>query len=371
MRFRSFFSIMLTALALPATLLGDVDCADVQVATVACHAEAPCGDEVLLVDTRSLPDCTSDAVRARRISVRRLEDGCWRSADLLAVAAEGEPRQTVVWVHGNRFSAEDAREYGLRCYRNFSRWRSSDLPLRFVIWSWPSDRITGPLRDAREKAHRANAEGTNVAWAMRQLRPTNPWGLIGYSYGGRVSTSALNELGRSNAGDSLGPARVVLFAPALNNDWLLPGRRHGAALQQVERLVVLYNPRDMVLKRYRLLDPFTKPRALGYTGIASLARLGPWRDRYAQMSVDGILGRGHGVAEYLDRAWVMRFAARTISPSHVESSDVDEELEVEELEIDAEEPIPVETLPVPVLDEEAWDAPVLDDPAPALDGEAA
>lgn len=323
-----------------------IDCAAIDCAEPTC--DATCDDEVLLIDTRRLPNCPSDSTRDRLTIVRRREAGCWTRTSFDELVGD-TARQTVVWVHGNRFSPADAREYGLRCYRQLAKRRSGDLPLRFVIWSWPSDKVVGPLRDAREKAARANAEGANVAWGVRRLAPSGPWGLIGYSYGGRVSTSALHRIARDDRAAAIGPARVILFAPALDNDWLLPGGRHGSALDQAERLVVLYNPRDLVLKRYRLLDPFRRPMALGYTGLASIARLGPWKDRYVQLRVDGRLGRGHSVREYLDRDWVMRLAARTVSPPPI----IDESLE---FALDDE--APAEELP-------ALETPLPADPAPA------
>ena len=78
--------------------------------------------------------------------------------------------------------------------------------------------------------------------------------------------------------------RAVLMAAAVDNDWLLPGHQHGLALTQVDRLLLLNNPCDNVLKRYRFLAPY-RPQALGYTGLARSRALEPHWHKIKQVRI--------------------------------------------------------------------------------------
>jgi hypothetical protein len=171
------------------------------------------------------------------------------------------------------------------------------------------------MEDARIKAVRSEAQGFYLAHLMDQVPPETPLGLVGYSYGARLGTAALHLLGGGRlVGNQLGerlhperaPISAVLLAPAVNNDWLLPGRRHGLALEQVDRMLILYNSRDIVLKRYRFLDP-SRPQALGYTGMVwTPAATG----RVTQVDVTSWLGRSHQAEDYLNTPALVRRMVR-------------------------------------------------------------
>ena len=56
------------------------------------------------------------------------------------------------------------------------------------------------------------------------------------------------------------------MAPAIERNWLLPSGYHGKATRNLDRLVLMYNHRDSVLKRYWLIDRMRSSVALGYSG---------------------------------------------------------------------------------------------------------
>src|SRR5262249_21708807 len=128
--------------------------------------------------------------------------------------------------------------------------------------------------DAREKAARTNADGYYLAWLVNAIDPSVPVNFIGYSFGARITTGALQLLGGGTlCGWSLpkpihprAPMQAIIIAAAVNNDWLAIGRPHSQALPTVDRMLALNNYCDRALKHYAAIDPCSQPQSLGYTG---------------------------------------------------------------------------------------------------------
>ena len=175
----------------------------------------------------------------------------------------------------------------MMAYRQFTVGIPASQPVRFVIWSWPSDRIHGILKDVRAKAARTNTDCKYLAWTLHQLNPQTPVSLIGFSYGARIATGALHVLaGGSLDGFALAPAtkprtpvRAVLTVAALHNYWLAEGHYHGRALEIVDSMLLVNNSCDMALKRYRFLDRSRTAAALGYMGPAG------WSPHYGKIRI--------------------------------------------------------------------------------------
>ncbi len=119
----------------------------------------------------------------------------WVKTGLGELLASDDPQvTTVVFLHGNRISHEEAFTKGWNAYRVAVR-QASERPVRFVIWSWPSEAVRGPVNDARVKAARTNPAGYFLAWLLDQLNPDVPVCLWGHSFGAHVATGALHLLG--------------------------------------------------------------------------------------------------------------------------------------------------------------------------------
>jgi len=275
----------------------------VPVAPVAAGDDAPA--EVWLISTRAAPRCTIRETPEARIGYWRLQDGCsWRRTDdEMFFRGTGEPMPVIVFVHGNRADASAAIRDGWYIYRRI-RQEASGRPFRFVLWSWPADRIRGgPRRDAQVKAGYTNVQGYYLAECLDRLEDV-PVTLVGYSFGARVITGALHLLGGGQLagrqlcrqGDSQVPPirRAVLVAAAADADWLWPGRRHGLALSQVDRMLITRNGRDPVLKWYPLMYRCGGPRAMGYAGPAGCGCL----EQIETLNVTGTVGRNHDWARY-------------------------------------------------------------------------
>jgi hypothetical protein len=273
-----------------------------------------CGpqDDFWIISTRHIDEIPCQALPSQ-VRVCHREGGCWRRSNLDAFLAGHDPAAvTVFYVHGNRYTAEEAFERGLLIHRYLRQGTKDDVPIRFVIWSWPSDPVPGLLYDVRLKAERTDVEGLYLGTVLSRLPPDALVSIVGFSFGTRVISGALHLLaGGQLEGRTLPPEYVVprmplralLLAPAFQNTWLLPGNFHELALTQVERMLVLYNSADPVLRRYRLISSNANAQALGYTGLVGLERLGPLARRVEQWDLRPEVGHSHNELRYLDSSY--------------------------------------------------------------------
>lgn len=273
------------------------------------------GDQFWMISTRHIEEISCREL-PEQAYVYRCEDGCWRrrcTADFIASHDPGAV--TVFYVHGNRYTAEFALERGWQIYQRLRAGGGPHVPLRYVIWSWPSERLPRPLNDVRTKAERTDLEGLYLGTMLSQLPPDARVSLIGYSFGTRIMSGALHLLGGGRLEGRVlppeflmarAPVRAAMMAPAFQNTWLMPGAFHSRALTQVDRMLVLYNPRDPVLRRYRLVAPGSAAQALGYTGLEGLEGLGPLARRIDQINVSDEVGRSHDEERYLVSSYFSR-----------------------------------------------------------------
>ena len=273
--------------------------------TTVCPTCVRSEDQIWIISTRRL-GCPVAIDAAPNFGVhRRLTDGSWVSSSIAEfIAADDSAIPTCFVIHGNQVDAALAVSQGMRAYQALTASLPADQPLRFVIWSWPSDRIHGILKDVRIKAARTTTEGKYLAWTLHQLNPQTPVSLVGFSYGARITTGAMHVLaGGSLNGFSLptsqsprAPLRAVLVAAALHNHWLAEGHYHGRALEVVDAMLLITNSCDSALRRYRFVDTSLSARALGYTGPAGWS---PHYDKIRQVDACRDIGKAHDWELYL------------------------------------------------------------------------
>lgn len=249
----------------------------------ACSPVAEC--TLWLVSTRGLPDCPPcGACFEPRVCRHDCRAGWVPATSDAFFASDDAGTITVVCIHGNNTPLNDSISDGLQAYRQLCP-NCGGTPVRFVIWTWPSDQVIKrrPLQDTQLKAERTSAESYYLARFLHRLRPDVPVSLVGYSFGARIITGGLHLLaGGSLDGRCVGarrndvsPAyRAVLLAAALDEHWLLPGHEHGLAMSQVDRMVVLVNPLDRVLKLYPWIAEAKGVGALGAVGERKISQLG-------------------------------------------------------------------------------------------------
>jgi hypothetical protein len=281
------------------------------VATSTASADDHCllrsNDEMWLVSTRHLGCASGASEKLPDYQVEFYEeDNGWQARSIEELlAAQDDGSLLIIYVHGNRVSFSQAFDKGWSAYQSFVRTREDDRAVRFVVWSWPSDQIRGPLRDVRSKAVRTETEGYLLGQLLARVNADQPTALIGYSFGARVVTGALHLVGGGSLScgsletdaSSFGRARVALMAAAMHNYWLNPNCYHERAASRIAKLLNFYNPCDPVLKRYGALTRCSHPRALGFTGLCS-DRLESEGVEIEQWDVSGCVGASHDEVDY-------------------------------------------------------------------------
>lgn len=274
----------------------------------------PVADQILLISTRTAGTSCNPLVLERELVCRRLAinsagQPTWRSYDWHNLfKPQARQTQTVIYVHGNRVAlGADAYE-GLAVYDSLLTTKPPHEPVRFIIWSWPSSQIPGPIKDYQVKASRTNAVAWQLAWFLDQTPCDTPLALIGYSYGARVISGTLHLLAGGRL-DRLAlprlvhperpPARVALMAAAFDADWLLPGEIHDRALSKMDDLVVVTNHLDPAMRFFHFSTRHSRADALGLAGIPHAEKLGPALRRVHYVDVTNQVGRSHVIFDYL------------------------------------------------------------------------
>jgi hypothetical protein len=282
---RTVTILMLCAglMAARATAADTVTTADVAVAdgNVFCNG-IRLGDEIVVVNVRPLcgscdPEPLRTGVRVENYAVCD-ESGRrrWQSSDLDNFLSFDPSVATVFYVHGNQMSPGDAKSQGLTLYRKLVNY-GGEQRIRFVIYSWPSAKVRGPLNDVRVKAQRTGPAGCQLAWILDQMPAETPVSLIGFSFGARVITAGLHVLGGGSVCNGMelverahpdrAPMNAVLIAAAVHAHWLGKGQHHGLAMTQVNRMFLINNCDDLALRYYHLTTTDrSRPQALGICG---------------------------------------------------------------------------------------------------------
>jgi|GEM_PF-1935349 len=292
-----------TAAAFAAAAPTEAESSTALIAAPAVPAAAADDDELWFVSSRCARCETDGTVR---LQYWRYIDGKWESRKLADLQAADPSLRTCIHVHGNRVNFCQANAGGWKFYETLTGGQTERPPMRFIIFTWPSDRIQGSSRkDVQAKAVRAECHSYYVAWLARQISPETPLSMVGYSFGTRVIGGALHLLGGGSLrGRAVGEAderpgiRVVMLAAAMDNSHFLPGQAFQCAACQIDQLLVTRNTADRAMKWYPLLykmmlRPQRGQQALGYTGVAGLHCLPCLAGRVEHRDVTCAVGNFH------------------------------------------------------------------------------
>ncbi len=312
-------------------------------------APSAMSDEILMMSTRAVGTVCDGKRLSEKLRCQRYEIGDngrphwesvhWREALQPAspmrkpaspMRKPASPMRTVVYVHGNRIAPGKDRYRGMMVYRSLVAQGRPSQPIRFIIWSWPATTILGPIKDMRLKAARTCPVGWQLAWFLDQLPEETPVSLIGYSYGARVASGALHVLGGGRLNGlqlterlhpQRPPIRVAMIAAAFDADWMLPGRYHGRAISQVEKLVLVTNHRDPMMRLFHFSVDRRKIHALGKEGGPHTQSLGKAARRIKPVDVTHEVGRSHKLVDYLAASGKMGVVWRRLIPIAEPSTD--------------------------------------------------
>ena len=156
-----------------------------------------CSDQVVIACTRNYPSVSArtldfNTFHGFQCEAHTICSGtpCFRERVCL-IEPDGF-EATWIFVHGNQIPPEEAIKRGMAVYRRVRADAPSAGPIRFVIWSWPSERNTNRLRDANIKQNRTNVESFLLGSYLAAIASDHPVRLIGYSFGARIVGGALH-----------------------------------------------------------------------------------------------------------------------------------------------------------------------------------
>jgi hypothetical protein len=231
------------------------------------------GDQLWVIDTRDF--AAGDGCGELRVGQYT---GCgYQLSSLDALRDEVAARPdlpTMVYVHGNFTDLGWSLQRGCEVYGKLFRDCPCREPVRFIIWSWKTERESGPVCDFDIKRARSVEEGERL-WSVLNQLPLQRPAVVGYSLGCQVILSAL---ARPDGGVNR-PWHVVLMAPALECDFGPRLCEHPLTAASVGQLTVLTNQRDRALKYSRLrclaidcchepVDQYSVLPLLGQGGLA-------------------------------------------------------------------------------------------------------
>ena len=269
-----------------------------------CAAKA---DDVWFVDSRAA--YVTPEGRVEMLSVEKLVDntGHWEHFGLNEFVETYDPsKPIIVMIHGNRMTQSEARQYGLA----FHRFAKKKGDYRLVIWCWPSERRHCRVRpDVQQKAIRSEQHGPFVAAFLKEIglsKPNSRVSILGFSYGARVTCSALDLLAKdkdyydSETGTTRLKIQTVLLAAAMDCNSLMPSRSYGKALDVTEKMLVHINPDDDILRYYPLLWKLCGgSQAVGKKGVAMAGISRENRRKIKTVNVSRLLGEDHAIIKSL------------------------------------------------------------------------
>lgn len=292
-------------------------------------------DQIVLLSSRAA-GCTTNADRLSnclRYSSFDVVDESgyreWRRGETSEFFAWNEPGvPTILFFHGNQVAANEAAGEGLLVYRALVRSACDERPIRFVTWSWPSEKTGGPLRDVREKAARTCPVAWQAAWVIDRLPPDLQLSLLGYSYGARIASGSAHLLAGGNLSglqldERVNPERppmpAVFIAAAMHANWLGEGQCHGLAMQQIDRLYLVNNSCDPAMRYYHLSTTNGNPQALGLCGPTCISP--DAAARIQQCNACGYVGKSHDLCRYVASRQVMGTAWEYLTGNAAVSSE--------------------------------------------------
>ncbi len=327
---RQHTAVMMIALLLSSLLL----CGVPSSASAKRHDRVRPQDEVWFLSSRGLrfPRDTSDCEVP--LKVKRYDPAAGWTKTTIAEFRNHESMEedaiVLFYFHGNRKDQSKSFSDGWMAYRRLVKQTNPDRPVKFVIFSWPSERQQGPYRDVKAKAGRVRIDAFYLGWLLSCMDSETPMSFVGHSYGAQIIVGGLHvSMGGRLCGKtvdtskmkSVSSVRVVLMSAALHNYWMKSGQKHDHAYLRINQMLNVYNPCDPILKWYPWLDRCNMPQAMGRSGVAGLRQLEDGGKRIKQINASYYIGCSHFICDYLGSRSLINKMARVIFWEPVETRD--------------------------------------------------
>lgn len=270
------------------------------------------GDEIWLVNTRGLANGISDCNLAPQLPVSRWQNGQFKAAslpELLEVSAQRPTVRNVTYIHGNFTDYNWSVRRGLEVYSHCFGQSGNRQPVRFIIWSWRSERETLLPRDYQIKSQRAVSEGSRVHSLVSQLGPQPPI-VIGYSLGAQATLSALAQPGSAEENTWT----VTLIAAALDPHFCSTLRNNQEISRRVERLVLFTNHVDPALNCSRRITRRTSSNPNPPSQYSIIPQLRGGQASLEQFEVSHEVGHHHAISRYLGSPTVSSHLRALVEP---------------------------------------------------------
>lgn len=265
------------------------------------------GDELWYISSRALakvPWC--DGPPPLRVWRHDACSGAKSPSSLMEFFAHDDPQVvTLIYVHGARVTEFRAFARLPLIYAALTRHLPCDVRVRMVMFSWTNPKTVRVLRDFRVASACAAPYGESLAWLASHVDPQVRVSLLSFSLGAQVVSRALDTLGGDENLHLRRRMRVVLWTAAESHEWMVPGGYHGRAIHSIDRLLLVLNTCDPVLKHFPLISPRTDPHALGYCGFDDLQAFGVDATRIHCINAASQLGVSHSYRRHLESPMVI------------------------------------------------------------------
>jgi hypothetical protein len=212
---------------------------------------------------------------------------------------------TIIYAHGARVTEYRAFARLPLIYDALVECLPPDVRVRMVMFSWPNPKSVRVLNDFRRASVQACPHSQYLAWLVANIDPQVRVSLMSFSLGAQLVTGALESLSADGGPGDQRRMRVVMWTAAETNTWIEPGGPHGHAMDSIDRLLLVNNSCDPVLRRYALMSPCSDPVALGFYGLPNLQAFGADASRIRQYDGGAELGATHGYRDHLEAPTVV------------------------------------------------------------------
>lgn len=209
-------------------------------------------DEIWLVSTREIADCDVSP-SSNKFVCKHPVGTAWNRVpleQLLDVQNKHSDKANVVFIHGNRTSEFWSRRRGKMAYQKLVANNPVELPpVRFIIWSWPSDEIAQPLKDFWKKMDRSVVDGRLFGHFLSRLDPQQPLSLLTYSMGTQVGFTGIETATLHS--DSCPSIGMIAMAPVTHCQWPLTPVQMDVIQDRVHHLRFCRNSKDIAIRAYK------------------------------------------------------------------------------------------------------------------------